>query len=185
MHTIRGADIENVTVDAIPVTLDHHKEYTFRNISADHTLYLHTKISDKVVIANFSVNQSTGKTPLLVRFTDTSTGSPNQWLWMFGDGKTSTLQNPVHTYKWPGTYSVRLIARNTKSSDSIQMNKIIRVTGGKGTLSGDEGDEGLVSPPVSLGSSSGGSSLVIPDRNVLPGGSVIPVSPGQKPIPVF
>jgi len=31
-------------------------------------------------------------------FHDASQGSPVMWLWNFGDGNTSTLQNPVHTY---------------------------------------------------------------------------------------
>ena len=34
----------------------------------------------------------------LVTFTDTSTGSPNKWLWDFGDGEQSNLQHPTHTF---------------------------------------------------------------------------------------
>ncbi len=131
MHTIMGADIGNVTVDGVPVVLGGHHDYTFKNIAADHTLYLHTKLSGTKVHADFTVNQTTGKTPLTVQFTDTSTGSPSQWVWLFGDAKTSTLQNPVHTYKWPGKYSVRLTVRNAKSIDTIEKNRIITVARGK------------------------------------------------------
>jgi PKD repeat protein/subtilisin family serine protease len=48
---------------------------------------------------------------LTVTFTDTSLYATS-WLWDFGDGITSTLQNPVHTYAAPGTYTVTLDAGN-------------------------------------------------------------------------
>jgi len=45
-----------------------------------------------------------------VTFTDTSTddGTITAWNWSFGDGGTSTGQNPVHTYTAGGTYTVTL-----------------------------------------------------------------------------
>lgn len=42
------------------------------------------------------------------QFTDASTGGPTAWAWSFGDGGTSTQQNPIHTYAATGTYSVAL-----------------------------------------------------------------------------
>jgi PKD repeat protein len=53
-----------------------------------------------------------------VAFTDTSTGSPTSWQWNFGDGGTSTAQNPSHTYAATGSYSVTLIAGNASGSDT-------------------------------------------------------------------
>ncbi len=44
----------------------------------------------------------------VVSFTNISTGNINQWYWSFGDGDSSGLQNPVHTYAQPGTYQVCL-----------------------------------------------------------------------------
>src|ERR1035437_1138886 len=41
-----------------------------------------------------------------VNFTDESTGSPSTWAWDFGDGGTSSEQNPTHTYSTSGTYTV-------------------------------------------------------------------------------
>ena len=35
---------------------------------------------------------------LKATFTDTSTGEPTAWTWDFGDGATSDVQNPVHTF---------------------------------------------------------------------------------------
>ena len=43
-----------------------------------------------------------------ISFTDASTGSPTAWYWDFGDGTTSTEQNPSKTYTSPGRYTVRL-----------------------------------------------------------------------------
>lgn len=44
----------------------------------------------------------------LVAFKDLSTGEIKSWRWDFGDGETSTEQNPVHTYKNPDHYVVVL-----------------------------------------------------------------------------
>ena len=52
-----------------------------------------------------------------VTFTDLSTKSPTSWLYQFGDGNTSALQNPVFTYNVPGTYSVNLRATNAYGND--------------------------------------------------------------------
>ncbi len=54
----------------------------------------------------------------VVTFTDLSTNSPTSWAWTFGDGGTSTLQNPVHTYTTNGTYNVCLTATNLAGSNT-------------------------------------------------------------------
>ena len=55
---------------------------------------------------------------LVVRFTDTSTGEPTRWSWLFGDGNTSIEHHPVHAYDQAGTYTVRLTA--TRPGDPIE-----------------------------------------------------------------
>jgi PKD repeat protein len=50
---------------------------------------------------------TTGCAPMSTQFTDQTQGS-NSWLWNFGDGDSSTIQNPTHTYELPGTYTVAL-----------------------------------------------------------------------------
>ncbi len=52
-----------------------------------------------------------------ITFTDQSTAVPQSWLWDFGDGNTSTMQNPTHTYTTSGTYTVTLTVSNTLGSD--------------------------------------------------------------------
>ncbi|RYU10196.1 PKD domain-containing protein [Nocardioides iriomotensis] len=69
-------------------------------------------------IASFTANPTSGQAPLAVSFTDTSTGSPTAWSWSFGDGQSSTAQNPTHTFTDPGTYNVRLTASNAGGSTS-------------------------------------------------------------------
>jgi len=60
------------------------------------------------LVPGFTATPRTGYIPLTVAFTDTSTGFPTTWHWDFGDGKTSPLQNPSHTYTAIGTYPVSL-----------------------------------------------------------------------------
>ncbi len=45
---------------------------------------------------------------LMWRFTDLSTGNPEKYFWDFGDGNTSEIENPLHTYAAPGVYTVCL-----------------------------------------------------------------------------
>ncbi len=54
-----------------------------------------------------------------IQFFDNSVNGPTSWLWDFGDGNTSTLQNPAHTYSGNGLYSVSLISSNAYGIDSI------------------------------------------------------------------
>ncbi len=68
---------------------------------------------------NFTSNITSGCSPIIVNFTDQSTGNPTSWLWDFGNGGTSTLKNPSTTYFTPGTYTVTLIATNINGSDTI------------------------------------------------------------------
>lgn len=69
-------------------------------------------------VAAFSGTPTSGNIPLTVVFTDASTNNPTSWSWDFGDGGTSTAQNPSHTYTVAGTYTVTLTATNAYGSDS-------------------------------------------------------------------
>lgn len=53
---------------------------------------------------------------LEVAFQDESQNEPASWLWEFGDGQSSTAQNPTHTYTATGNYEVCLTATNLVSS---------------------------------------------------------------------
>ncbi|MGY3090453.1 PKD repeat protein [Hymenobacter sp. UYAg731] len=70
-------------------------------------------------IINFSSNYVAGGCVNPIQFTDLTTNLPTSWLWSFGDGTTSTLQNPSHTYTASGTYNITLAATNTNGQASV------------------------------------------------------------------
>jgi len=78
-------------------------------------------------VANFTSSVTSGKAPLKVTFTDTSTGSPTSWKWDFGDGSKSYLQNPVHKYSKVGSYTVNLTVKNAKGSNTVTKTEYIKV----------------------------------------------------------
>lgn len=55
------------------------------------------------------------------------------WLWNFGDGATSSSQNPSHTYSSGGVYTVSLTVNNGTTSDTETKTGYITVTGGSGS----------------------------------------------------
>lgn len=135
------------------------------------------------VTANFSATPTTGCTPLVVQFSDLSTGGVNFWQWDFGNGNTSTLPNPSTTYLNPGTYSVTLITGNGTSRDTLVMTNFITVF-----------PEPI--PDFNFGPSSGCQPLqVVFTDNSAPGGVPITnwlwdfgdgnTSPQQNPIHIY
>jgi PKD repeat protein len=81
-------------------------------------------------IADFSYSIS----ELTVDFTDESTdsdGSISSWYWEFGDGETSTGQNPTYTYATDDTYTVSLtVTDNGGAQDTTS--KDVTVSSGSG-----------------------------------------------------
>jgi PKD repeat protein len=72
-----------------------------------------------VPVAAFTHTPASGTIPLQVDFTDQSQYGPTSWSWTFGDGGTSSSQNPSHTYSEPNLYTVTLTASNTYGSSVI------------------------------------------------------------------
>ena len=60
-----------------------------------------------------------------VSFFDRSSGSPSQWFWNFGDGSSSTAQNPTHAFALSGTYTVTLAAYNAVSSSIVSHQVVV------------------------------------------------------------
>jgi len=76
--------------------------------------------------ANFSGTPLAGNVvPFQVIFTDLSDNSPTGWDWNFGDGETSNLQNPAHTFKGTGPYNISLTVISANGSDTMSKNAYI------------------------------------------------------------
>ena len=94
-----------------------------------------SNLSSNFNIGNYALNDSTFGIPKgicefeSVTFSDNSTissGNIISWNWDFGDGNTSTLQNPTHTYSPSGNYNVQLtIVSDSGCIDSIIIPLII------------------------------------------------------------
>lgn len=68
--------------------------------------------------AEFNASPQKGCVPLTVKFDNKSPQNLN-YLWIFGDGNTSTSYNPTHTYTQVGTYTVQLIVSNPLNCRAI------------------------------------------------------------------
>lgn len=77
--------------------------------------------------ADFVCDQIEGYTPLVVDFTDTSTGTVTKRTWYFGDGINSSELNPSHNYKIPGTYTIRLVVEGPQGTDELKLEDYIKV----------------------------------------------------------
>ncbi len=77
--------------------------------------------------ANFTATTTSGCSPLVVHFTDSSPNQPTQWKWDLGNGTTSYLQNPSVTYFNPGKYAIKLVVKNSTGIDSITKTQFISV----------------------------------------------------------
>ncbi len=85
-------------------------------------------------VARFTTNITTGCVPVNIQFNDNSTsasGSIVSWLWDFGDGSTSTAQNPVHTYSKTGFYNIALtVTSSTGCKNTAAIGRYIRIVAG-------------------------------------------------------
>jgi PKD repeat protein len=75
-------------------------------------------------VAAFNASTTAGDPTLSVTFTDASTGTPTSWFWNFGDGNTSTSQNPTHGFA-SGLTTVTFTAQNAGGSSSTTTNIVV------------------------------------------------------------
>lgn len=79
--------------------------------------------------AAFAADTLSGCLPLEVQFSDSSVSGQNivSWFWELGDGTTSTLQNPTHTYTTPDVFDVKLIIVNDEGcTDTLVRNSYVK-----------------------------------------------------------
>ncbi len=156
-----GDRLDSTTTSASVPDLQAGSTYFFAVKACDSTRAACSAYSDEVSttipaevtpapVADFSANPASGTAPLSVQFTDGSTNA-TAWSWNFGDvstsisssnPNTSEAQNPTHTYKTPGIYTVRLDAKNSRGTTSAYAS--INVTEASGGTEAGEGGDGLV-----------------------------------------
>ena len=71
------------------------------------------------ISADFGATTTSGAIPLVVQFNNQSSGNPDNYFWDFGDGDTSHIASPSHTYIAVGRYTVKLVAYKANEADSI------------------------------------------------------------------
>ncbi len=96
-YTAIGNYIVSLIVTSASGCIDTITRNNFIRVFDDSTNYI---VPDTILVCT---------PPGVVSFTDPTMGS-NSWLWDFGDGNTSTVKNPTHTYLIPGVYTVTLTA---------------------------------------------------------------------------
>ncbi|MEM9983688.1 MAG: PKD domain-containing protein, partial [Bacteroidota bacterium] len=87
--------------------------------------------------ASFTADQVVGCVPFDVNFTNLSFQS-NNYVWDFGDGTTTNVANPTHTYQNPGTYTVTLYARGGNCEDTLIRTDYITVIGPQVDFNADQ-----------------------------------------------
>lgn len=115
------------------------------------TDYITVSSGGNTPIAEFTANTTSGSAPLTVDFTDQSSNNPTSWQWDFGDGGTSTQQNPSHSYNNNGSYTVILTALNSYGSDVETKTDYIVVSGGGGTGTFTDPRDGQTYNTVEIG----------------------------------
>lgn len=98
------------------------------------SVYHNVKVEDPAAL--FSVSDTfSACPPLIAHFKDASSNAV-QWLWNFGDGTSTTTNNPAHFYTMPGTYTATLTVTG-RGACTAQHKQTIIVEGPTGSLNYD------------------------------------------------
>jgi PKD repeat protein len=121
------------------------------------------------VSADFTATPVTGAAPLLVQFTDTSTGNPIAWNWDFDGNGTidSTAQNPQHAYTAGGTFTVSLSVTNGANVDTEVKTDLIRVLGATNNTQSPELLEYQFNEPRGTSTANTAATTAAPARAVV------------------
>jgi gliding motility-associated-like protein len=91
----------------------------FQRVTFLFILFITSVTGNAQLVAKFSGTPLSGCAPLIVRYSDESTGNPTSWRWDLGNGTISFLQNPSVLYFTPGRYTIKLIVKNATNTDSV------------------------------------------------------------------
>ncbi|WP_306452327.1 PKD domain-containing protein [Foetidibacter luteolus] len=94
---------------------------------ADTLKYANAVVAGEKPKAAFSADPLESCARLPIKFKDLSTGKITDWFWNFGDGTSSTLQNPSHIYKDTGHFSITLTVMSAGCEDSVTIKEYIHI----------------------------------------------------------
>jgi len=116
-----------VSTEKNPIVTYHHAgEYEVRlTVSNEHGTDVITRDNYILVLspypsADFTADTTVCEIDGIIRFTDISTGDPEEWFWTFQGGtpESSSARDPKVIYESPGTFSVVLTATNSRGTDT-------------------------------------------------------------------
>jgi gliding motility-associated-like protein len=87
------------------------------------SLYLQSSYAQPV--AGFTASKTSGCSPLLVSFTNTTAGNATSYTWNFGNGNTSSIINPAASFINPGKYTVSLTATGPEGKNTVTREIIV------------------------------------------------------------
>jgi PKD repeat protein len=120
--TVNVGNTLSVSLGGLDVGLTYYMAVTASDTSGNDSTFSNevsvTPVTVTAPVAAFSATPTTGKNPLSVSFANGSSGAISTWAWTFGDGGTSTAQNPSHTYTQAGTYTVSLTVTGPGGADT-------------------------------------------------------------------
>ena len=114
--------------DNIMLQLDRYYRFVWENeymIFADFAIF--NPNANETLQANFTPQEDPLENPLKIIFKDESFGtSIKSWLWDFGDGQTSDVQDPEHIYNKAGVYMVSLTVNAVPECEDCGTSTIIK-----------------------------------------------------------
>jgi TM2 domain-containing membrane protein YozV len=122
-HTSGLSDVLELawnTAQTVTITLT--AQNAINTLTATHIITISTDAQ-----ANFSATPTTGIAPLQVTFHNNSGGDFDSSLWDFGDGITSTIPQPTHTFHIPGSYTITLTISGNGGTDTQVRSNYIHV----------------------------------------------------------
>jgi len=106
------------TNDTISVTPNTSTNYsvtvTEGNCSIEH--FIQVDVTDRIAIADFTYEINSCKGSISLKNQSTNA---DIYFWDFGDGATSTRENPEHIYQQGGTYTIKLVASKNSCPDTL------------------------------------------------------------------
>jgi PKD repeat protein len=138
INDVNPGNFGSFTISSNPATLgvfstDVTFTTSFNGLQSGLGVGIYTPAGGVVITANFSAAPTSVCEGGTVSFTDLSTDNPTSWTWDFGDGGSSSAQNPAYVYNTAGVYTVTLTATNSLGSDVEIQSSLITVVAASAT----------------------------------------------------